>query len=339
VGTTISGKGSIAETHPLSIGVTGARGGTTFSNKIVTEADLIFYIGCNTDSASTDKWSIPPSDTKAKIIHLDISESEAGNNYPTDVILIGDAKATLRKIIDASVAKTNIDELPRIRAIRSKAEEFAAYVSDLSDSTEKPIHPVRFVKELMNTLPDEHLMVVDVGVSAIYTSTFFKVKWAGRSLIYNYAMGALGYALPASIGAYYARPNSCIATLVGDGSFGFTASELETLSRVGGNNNVILFDNSSFGWIRAEATLSQGPEHADFATKFKEIDYQKIAEGFGINAYTVNNPNELNSILKEVFKLEEPSFIRVKVLPEDKLVPPVPDWIKKAKLMGLRHIG
>lgn len=105
VGTTMTGKGSVPETHPLSIGVIGARGGTSFSNKILKEADLIFYIGCNTDSTATDNWTLPTSEEGKKIIHLDISGAETGNNYPTDVILIGDAKATLRVMIDIARKK------------------------------------------------------------------------------------------------------------------------------------------------------------------------------------------------------------------------------------------
>jgi acetolactate synthase-1/2/3 large subunit len=339
VGTTISGKGSMPELHPLSIGVTGARGGTTLSNRVVNEADVVFYIGCNTDSASTDKWTIPGTDTGASIIHLDISEAEIGNAYPTEVALIGDAKATLGKMIEASTVKArNPEELPRMRAIREEAAEYGAYVDDLSRSGEEPVHPLRFIRELTNAVPDEHVLVVDVGVSAIYTSTFFKVARAGRSVLYNYAMGALGYALPASVGAQCARPESCIVTLVGDGSFGFTAAELETLSRLGGNNNVILFNNGCFGWIKAAAAFSHGSEYVDFSTNFKEIDYPKIAEGFGLKAYQVSGPNQLGPTLAEAFALDEPTFTELKVLPETEIVPPVPSWRDVAEKRGLRHV-
>jgi acetolactate synthase-1/2/3 large subunit len=339
VGTTISGKGSMPETHPLSIGVTGARGGTALSNRVVKEADVILYVGCNTDSAATDKWTIPPTDTKARIIHLDISEAEAGNSYPTEVILIGDAKATLRRMIEVSKAKGGgVEEPPRLKAIKDEAAEYSAYVSDLSGSDEEPVHPVRFVKELSDAVPDDHVLVVDVGVSAIYTSTFYKVRSAGRSVLFNYAMGALGYALPASIGVHFARPDSCVVTLVGDGSFGFTAAELETVSRIGGNNNVILFNNLSFGWIRAAVSFSHDSKYADFSTRFKEVDYTRIAEGFGLPTFQVDGPGSLASILKEAFELDGPTFIELKVQPEDELVPPVPSWIKRARELGIRHI-
>ncbi len=339
VGTTMSGKGSMPEVHPLSIGVTGARGGTALSNRIVSEADVILYIGCSTDSASTDKWTIPSPDTSAKIIHIDISEAEVGNSYPTAIDLIGDAKATLRKIIEHSKVKTGtLDTPPRIKAIRKEREEYTAYVSDLADSGDKPVHPVRFVKELTNAVPDDHVIVADVGVSAIYTSTFYKIRRAGRTTLFNYAMGALGYALPASIGVRFARPESCIVTLVGDGSFGFTAAELETVSRVGGNNNVILFNNQSFGWIKAAVAFSQGSEYTEFATNFTEIDYLKIAEGFGLTAFRVDDPEDLAPTLKQALSLDEPTFIELKVQSENQLVPPVPSWIRGAQRLEMQHV-
>ncbi len=339
VGTTINAKGSMPETHPLSLGVTGARGGTDLSNRVLVEADVVFFVGSSTDSAGTDKWTLPPVDTEAEIITLNISEADAGNTYPADIFLIGDAKATLQAMIEASDVETSsFRELPRIKAIMAEAEKYNEYVKEMACSGEEPVHPVRFVKGLMDAVPEDHCMVMDVGTSAIYTSTFYKARRAGRSLIYNFAMGALGFAIPASIGVRYARPESCIVTLVGDGSFGLSVGELETVARVGGNNNIILFNNLSYGWIRAEWQLNYGPEYVDFATNFKPVDYLKIAEGYGIEAHRVEKPQELTPTLKEAFNNPEPTFIEVIAKPEDQLVPPVPAWIKKAQKMGIRHI-
>ncbi|MBT6606008.1 thiamine pyrophosphate-binding protein [Candidatus Bathyarchaeota archaeon] len=338
VGTTINAKGVMPEMHPLSIGVIGARGGTTLSNRVICEADLIFFVGSSTDSAGTDKWTGPGVDTDAKIIQLDISEHEAGNNYDVDVILIGDAKATLGWMLElANVSPREMEKLPRIQALINAKEEHSVYVAGLMSSNEKPIHPVRFIKELQDALPDKRCLVMDVGTSAIYTSTFYKVPSAGRSMAYNFAMGSLGYALPTSVGASIARQDHSIATLVGDGSFGLAAAELETISRIGLNNNVIVVNNSSFGWIRAEWKLSYGDEYVDFATNFNEVDYPKIAEGFGLKANRITRPGEMSS-LKELFHSDEPSFTELVLQPEDMLVPPVPIWIRKAEKKGVRHV-
>lgn len=339
VGTTTNGKGSFPENHPLSIGVTGARGGTALSNKVINEADAIFYVGCSTDSTGTDMWRTPSLDTQAKIIHLNVSEAEVGNNYPIEVALIGDAAATLRVMAEvAEKQEKKVRKLPRIKAIQKEREAYDVYVGSLMLSNEVPIHPLKFVKELGEALPKDYAIVHDVGVSSIYTSTFLKQGEAGRRMIFNYAMGSLGYAIPASIGARYARPNSVVVALVGDGSFGFTAGELETVARVGGPNHIILFNNLSFGWIRAEWQLSYGKEYVDFATNFKPVDYLKIAEGFGLEATRVVKPDELGPVLKINLKKKEPTLTEIIVKPEDKLVPPVPSWAKKAEEQGFSHI-
>ena len=339
VGTTMTGKGSFPEIHPLSIGVIGARGGTSFSNKIIREADLIFYIGCNTDSAATDKWTLPSFKEGKKIIHLDISEAEAGNNYPTEVILIGDAKATLRIMIDlikSSVKKEKYSEKPLIKRILKEKQEFEEKLKEYMELKDTFVNPLKFIAELSKNVPSNHVIVTDPGVSAIYTSAFYKVKQAGRTIIFNYSLGSLGYAIPASVGAYFARPNSCIIALTGDGSFGFAAGELETISRIGGNINIVLFNNQSFGWIRASIFFKYGPKY--FATEFKPIDYMKIAEGFGLEAFRIDNTSDIEKVLRKALYSNNPSLIEVLVKPEDKLVPPVPSWVKKAKEMGIKYI-
>lgn len=332
VGTTMTGKGSISEEHPLSIGVVGARGGTKFSNQILKDSDLIFYLGSNTDSASTDNWSLPPIRNDKKILHLDIDGKEIGNNYEVDVGLIGDVKSTIKKMLEISKSKArkkeDYSEIPRIKKIQEKREnhldEIEGEISDISDY----VHPIIFIKKFDKILPKDHFITADPGVGAIFTSAFYKVKEAGRTTLFNYAMGALGYSIPASIGAYYAGGEKCVVALTGDGSFGFTIGELETISRLDGNINVILFDNACYGWIRASFKFS-GREKF-FGTEFKSVNNVKIAEGFGLNAYNIEKTSELDKLEKAI-KSDRPSLVNLKVPPEDKLVPPVPEWAKKAK--------
>lgn len=341
VGTTMTGKGSIAETHPLSIGVIGSRGGTSFSNKIVKEADLIFYIGCNTDSAGTAKWTLPAEDADIKIIHLDISEAEVGNVYHTDIELIGDVKATLNEIISIitdNIKNRKYDKMPRIKRILEIYKEYNDYLEKIAQSDEKPVHPLLFIKELSRAIPEEHIIVADAGVGAIYTSAFYKVKKAGRSVIFNYSLGALGYAIPASVGCYYAKPSACVVALTGDGSFGFAAGEFETISRIWGNIKIILFNNKCYGWIKASIEFSYGPQYTEFSTNFKEIDYQKIVEGFGLRAFKVEGPKDLHEVLHSAFKIDEPAFIEVIARSENELVPPVPSWVEKARELGKEYV-
>ncbi len=147
---------------------------------MINEADVIFYVGCSTDSTGTDTWKTPSLDTQAKIIHLDVSEAEVGNNYPIEVALIGDAAATLRVMVEvAEKQEKKVRKLPRIKAIQKEREEYDAYVAGLMTSHEVPIHPLRFVKELGEALPKDYAIVQDVGVAAIYTSCLPQARRGG----------------------------------------------------------------------------------------------------------------------------------------------------------------
>lgn len=342
VGTTISGKGSFSENHPLSIGVIGIRGGTPLSNKIVEDADLIFYIGCNTDYVATNNWELPKLNSGKKIIHLDISEIEPSNNYTTDVILIGDAKATLEKMLN--ILRTRLRSpvdyltLPRTKAVIESFKKYKEELREKSTQEHSPtgLNPLSVIETLNALLNDDYILAVDPGTSAIYSSAFFRVRKAGRKLLFNFSLGALGYAIPASIGAYYGNPKLPILALTGDGSLGFTLGELETIVREELNIKIILFKNNSFGWIRATMRLNYGSK--PFSTEFKDIEYYKVAQAFGIDSYKVDSLKSLRLLIEKILKEEKPAFVEIPVPPEDEFVPPVPSWLKKAKELGAPYI-
>ena len=100
-----------------------------------------------------------------------------------------------------------------------------------------------------------------------------------------------------------------------------------------------MVNNRSFGWIRAEWRLIYGDEYVDFATNFQDVDYMKIAEGFGLKADRITKPSDLGPVLLNAFQDPMPRFIELVTQPEDKLVPPVPKWIREAKQKGIRHIA
>lgn len=341
VGTTISGKGSFPETHPLSIGVVGIRGGTPLSNKIVEESDLIFYIGCNTDYVTTDGWELPSVNSNKKIIHLDISETEVSNNYVTEVILIGDAKSSLGMMLKIFQEEFNkIQSQARKQWTEGVTKKLKLYRNELKEKASLPspkgLNPLSAIEVLNEMLNESVVMAIDPGTSAIYSSAFLKAKKAGRSFLFNFSLGALGYAIPAAIGAYYANPDLTIIALTGDGSLGFTLGELETIAREECNIKIILFKNDSFGWIKATMKLSYGNKH--FSTEFKEIEYYKVAQAFGIDSYKAETPHEFKLLIEKALKVKKPFFIEINTPTEDELVPPVPSWLKKAKELGLPYV-
>jgi acetolactate synthase-1/2/3 large subunit len=340
VATTITGKGSFAETHPLSVGVIGSRGGTSFSNRVLAEADLVFYIGSDTDSVTTVNWTLPSPWGETVILHLDISEQEAGNTYPKALTLVGDAKATLQAMIplvrDAVTEEVKERNSSRVAVLQRERMMFTEQILKKATDGAEIVDPIAFVQALQETLPESHIILTDPGVSAIYLSAFYRPPKPGRTLVFNYAMGALGYALPAAVGAHFARPNHCVVALTGDGSFGFCAAELETIARIGGNINVVLFNNGCYGWIRAAARFTYNSE--PFATEFDSPDYVRLAEAFGIEAVRVAKTHDLKTVLERAFSTDRPTFVELKVESEDERVPPVPGWVEPAKERGLPSV-
>ncbi len=335
VGTTMTGKGCISERHPLSIRVIGARGGTSYSNRFLEEADCVLFVGSNTDSAGTDTWKLPSARRPPKIVHLDISREEAGNNYPTEVCLVGDAKATLASMAARAAARG-------LRRERGAAFKVAEAMNALDRSLESaafsndyPVHPVRFVKELERLLPEKSFVFVEPSVGSIYSAAYLIQKNAGRMFLSNYSMGALGYVLPAAVGAAVAHPEHTVVALGGDGSFHFNCGELETYSRLGLNIKYVLFNNNVFGWIRGE--IEHVYNAKPFATDFNYVDYCRIAEGFGLKALRISAPAKIGETLKEAFAHRGPMLIEMPVKAEDELVPPVPRWIPNAKRKGIPY--
>lgn len=336
IGTTMTGKGCIPETHPLSIRLVGARGGTSYANRFLEEADLVFFVGSNTDSAGTDSWKLPSIQRQPRVIHLDICRREAGNNYRADVSLIGDAKATLSLMV-TRIKKRGLRKQPEnIAGIAPAMKALDDSVASVAKSGEYPIHPVRFIKELEMILPEKSLILVEPSVGSIYSAAYLVQKKMGRMFLSNYSMGALGYVLPGAVGAAIARPDHTVIALGGDGSFHFNCGELETYSRLGLNIKFVLFNNNVFGWIRGE--IEHVYNARPFATDFGYVDYCKVAEGFGLKTFKLTDPEKIRETLAQAFALVGPVLIEMPVRGEDELVPPVPRWIPNARKKGLPYL-
>jgi acetolactate synthase-1/2/3 large subunit len=335
VATTISGKGAVSEMWDLSLGVIGSRGGTDFSNEILSSADLIFFIGTNTDSASTSEWKNPPIfSIDRKIIHLDVSEYELGNNYPTDLFLYGDAKLTLRSL--SMIAKKRlIRKFPSVELLDKKKAAIELQ-KKLSEEKFECINPIKFIKILQDKVPIDSIIASDPGIGAIYSSAYFKVSKPKRKFIYNYAVGVLGFSIPAAIGAYYATGRLSLA-LTTDGSLAFSQGEFETMKRYNTNVKVIIINNGSFGWIRA--TMMARFNRLIGKNEFSPIDYSALAKAYGLPFNRAEKDAELENMVRELLNTDGPSILEIFTEPEDKIVPPVPEWKDFAQRHGLKYMG
>ncbi|WP_300057571.1 thiamine pyrophosphate-binding protein [Sulfitobacter sp.] len=329
VGTTTPGKGIIPETHPLALRVVGARGGMEYSNAYVKEADCVFFIGSNTDSSGTNHWKLYGDPEHTTFMHLDIAEAHVGNNYPLKVGMVGDARASLEYM--TAVIR---DERPTLARNRVDLTELKRTALDavFNSNIEMPagtVSPVKLTQALDKLLPTDAIVTAEPGVSAIYPSALLSVREAGRRYITNYSMGALGYSVPAGIGAAYANDGPVIS-FTGDGSIAFVLGDFETIKRSNKNITVILTRNDNYGWIRAEAILLDDVD-APWTTDFGAVDYIKIAEGFGFETARITSEDQIEATLAEAINNPGANFIEMMVPSQDKIIPFVPPWVDVAR--------
>lgn len=326
VGTSINGKGAIAETSPMSIGVVGGNGARPYANAWISEADLLIFIGTRTDSTTTSGWTLPRRAAAPKTVHIDLSSKEIGNTYPSEAFLLGDAAATLHDLLAAiehpeRIRSRNTHRLERLAAER---DAYVERVLAAATNDAMPMKPQRLFAELRALLDDDTVIVADPGTPTPYLAAQYPLAKAGRWTLIPRAHGGLGYALPAVVGAHYGAAGKRVVGVMGDGSFGMSVGELETISRLNLPIVLIQCSNGAFGWIKELQHLYHGRRY--YSVDFSSVDYAAIARGFGLDATDVTDPAELRRTLQEAFTSGKPTFVNVATEPQMTETPPVAAW-------------
>jgi len=319
VATTISGKGSIDERCSQSVGVVGSNGGTPETRAVVDAADVVIFVGCRAGSVTTERWRHPAPD-QARIIHIDVDPAVPGRNYKVDVPLIGDAKLALAALVE-SVDQRDGDLTAVDAQKRAKFDKFEV----LARSDESPIRPERVVRAVSTLLGADAQLVADPGTPCPYFSAYHVVRGTGRKYFSNRAHGALGYALAAAIGAHFGRPDVKTVAVMGDGSFGMCAGELETVARLKIPLTAIVISNAVYGWIKAGQRSGYGQRY--FSVDFGATDHAAVAAAFGIRGWRVTDPSKLESVLKQAFQAGEPTLVDIVCQPLHEARAPVSEWV------------
>ncbi|MDA7426806.1 thiamine pyrophosphate-binding protein [Thalassococcus lentus] len=323
VATSVSGKGSLSDDHPLSLGVVGSNGGTDETWEMMTDADLVVFMGCRAGSTTTKRWEAPAPGTR--IVHFDSDPMVIGANYQTEVGVVGDLRLALDQV-NAVLQKRS--DLPRFGGAASVAEikkrKFARF-AELAASDQAPMRPERLIDTLNRLLPERSVVVSDPGASCPYYNAYGHLPKPGRHYITNRAHGALGYALGASLGAWFGRPEAKVVAMMGDGSFGFTCGELETVVRHKAPITFIVLNNASYGWIKASQMADKDKRY--FHVDFLRTDNAKVAEGFGLKAWSVSEPADFEPALAAALAHDGPTLIDVQVQPLEEAAAPVMRWM------------
>ena len=329
VATTINGKGAIAETTRHALGVIGGNGARPYANQTIQDADLVLFVGCKVNYVDTDNWRAPSLAKPPVIVQIDVDPGEIGNTYPIAEGLCGDAKLALADLLDAlkEIRSAPIDRDSWFDEIARAKEKWLSAL-DQADDLDR-MTPHRIFRELRRALPEETVIICDPGTPTPYLAGEFELSRAGRSVIDPRAHGGLGYAIPGVVGARLAKPDAPIVGLCGDGSFAISAGDLATITRIGGPTILILFNNGCYGWIKALQKLHHASRY--FSVDFPEpLNYQQIAEGFGLRGLQVKTIDELAPAIRRALSQGVPCFIELLTPGEHDLLPPVAQWQRMA---------
>ena len=311
--TALNAKQMFPYDHPLGVGVSGQYS-RACANQALAQADVVFFVGSHTGGQVTNEWRIPRPGTR--IVQLDINPSELGRSFPITVGMQGDARASLRKMIDSasSVASSEPDERRAewIEHIQGLVRDWYEGMAPFMNSEEIPMRPERLCKELTDLLPNDALLVSDTGHSGIWTGTVMDLK--SREQTYIRCAGSLGWGLPAAIGAKCAAPERPVICFTGDGGIWYHLTELDTALRYGIHTVTVVNNNASLNQEQGINELVYGGRKpgSDELWMLTNADFARIAESMGCFGIQVNKPSELSSALEQALEADKPAVIDVK---------------------------
>jgi len=307
--TTVMGKGAVAESHPLALGVGGNTLGRLSPSyhlrSLIQRADVVLLIGTRTAQNGTDSWTSLP--LNARYIHIDIDPAEIGRNYEA-LRLAGDARLTVEALTDKlrgrrAKPQALIDEIAAAR------ERSAREIAGLLRSNACPVRPERLMFELQKVLTSESIVVADASYSSVWIASYLRCMRGGMRFITPRGLAGLGWGLPLALGAKAAQPRSPVFCLTGDGAFGHVWSELETARRMGTPVIVTVLNNGVLAYQKDAETLKFG--RATSACVFTSVDHAQVARACGCRGVNVKHPDEYLPALQEALASGETTLIDV----------------------------
>jgi acetolactate synthase I/II/III large subunit len=321
--TTITGQGTLPDEHPLALGVIGDNGFHPHAALAVNESDLLIYVGCKVGSVVSIGWTFPTKKAARKIVQIDIDPEVLGNTQKNELSVAGDARLVLEDVLPHVKQHESREWLKPLADLRAL---FWREAQPLLTSDADPLKPQRVVYELNRRLPPGTKILSDAGTPTPHMSRFLKLPGDGSRLIIPRAFGGLGWAIPAVVGAWHASQKTRPVGLFGDGSFGMTCGELETLTRLEVPAILVHFNNGCFGWIKALQKIYNDEKY--LSVDFTKLNAAKIAEAFGLKAWRITNALELELALDEAFAHRGPVLLDVVVESIVDELPPVYSWMK-----------
>ncbi len=313
---TLLGLSALPTEHPLNVGMLGMHG--NYGPNIKTnEADLIIAVGMRFDDRVTGKVSSYA--TNAKIIHLEVDPAEIDKIIKTDVAVLGNAKKSLRMLIDNVKSNNHANWLQEFRDCDAVEKE-KVFDKDLTPTKEGLTmgEVVRMVSEKTN---NDAVLVTDVGQQQMVAARYFKFNQS-KSVVTSGGLGTMGYAVPAALGAQLGAKDRTVVAFVGDGGFQMTLQELGTIVQNKLPVKIILLNNNFLGMVRQWQQLFFDRRYS--FTELQNPDFIMITKGFGMEASKVTKREDLESSVQKMIDHDGPYLLEVVVEKEDNVFPMVP---------------
>jgi acetolactate synthase-1/2/3 large subunit len=314
VAMTLLGIGGFPASHPLNLGMMGMHG-EVWVNKAIQQADLLLAFGMRFDDRVTGNLKTYAPD--AKKIHIEIDASEVNKNVPVDLALIGDLRETLSQLLPHVEACDHSDWIESIDEMRSVSAMLD--IQNLPDNGH--LYAAHVINDLWHHTKGEALVVSDVGQNQMWAAQYYRHD-KPRTYITSGGAGTMGFALPAAIGAKFARPDANVWVICGDGGFQMTQAELSTAAQESIKINIAIIDNGYLGMVRQWQEFFYDRRYS--ATPMHNPDFVKIAEAHGLTGLRVTNRSDIEAAVRKAEETDGTVVIDFLVEREDSVYPMVP---------------
>jgi acetolactate synthase-1/2/3 large subunit len=329
--TSMAGKGSIADVHPLAVGACG-RYSRKVANDVLGDADFCIAVGTRLSSMGTDVFKYPRQGTR--IVHIDLDPNSLGRTYREDLSILADARVALDMLREAAQA-ARLDGSAWAAWTAEVQGRVAAWLEDVNRLSRDPaldgrLNPYHLMWLLDRHIGGDDMLVADTGYMAAWAVTMIHQKQPGRNTLR--AAGSLGWAFPATFGARLAVGGSRrVFGLTGDGGIGYHIADLETALRLKIPAIQIVLNNSSLAFEYHVQKYVHG-ELCPEASEFLDVSFADVARAFGAHGERVTTPEQFIPALRRAEESAKPAVVELVVTRE--LPPPVTRY----EAAGLRKV-
>lgn len=316
---TLKGLGVLPTDDPNFIGMLGMHGRKA-ANFAVQSCDLLIAVGARFDDRVTGK--VDTFAPGARIIHMDADAAEISKICTADLGLSGSIPANL-----AAINPGPLDIEPWIWRVDSlKEKHHRSY-----DAPGEGVYAPKLLRDLSAAAGDDMIMTADVGQHQMWVAQHCRFSRPEAHLTSG-GLGAMGFGIPAGIGASLAEPDATVITVTGDGSIMMNIQELATIKRYGLNLKIVLLDNSCLGMVRQWQTIFYEGNHSEVDLS-DNPDFAAIARAFGLEAFTVEKGEEVPGAIERLLNNEGPILAHVKIDPRENVWPLVPPGTAISNMM------